>query len=422
MTSDEPITPLSNERLSSREVADRLGVKLETVYAYVSRGVLSRARVPSGRGSTFDRCEVDALLDRERRHRASGASTWRGPVVDTDLTLIENGRLYFRGVDAAELAAAHRFESAAQWLWTGDPVAEPFAGDPEQLEVARAAAGALPPSVDLVSRLRVAIAAAAAMNPLRYELRGSAVLASARNLLATMVDVLPRADNKVDTTGTTRPLTSRLWDRLTLESPSESLMTCLDTALVLLLDHDLAMSTVAVRIAASVRANPYAVVAAGLSAMDSPLHGGASSLAFTALKDAMDRAPRQVVADHLRASRELPGFGHRLYPDGDPRAMVLLEQLGTEPKASSIVVAARGLAQASGSLPNVDLALAALSLAAGMPREAGEVMFAIARTVGWIAHALEEYDETPLRFRGQGRYRGPRPPQSISKSAHTDPT
>ncbi len=410
------MTPRDESRLTSREVADRLGVRLETVYAYVSRGVLTSRRAPTGRGSTFDRAEVDALLDRERRGRPGRPprpSTWRGPVVDTDITLIEDGRLFFRGVDAVALARAGGLERAAQWLWTGETAPTRFLAPAEPLAAARAAVAALPASADLVSLLRVAVAAAPSADPLRYDTRGPAVLHTARGLLATMVQALPRQGDGA-TAGRDEdgdPLATRLWARLTALAPDPGLLRCLDAALVVLVDHDLAVSTVAVRTAASVRAHPYAVVSTGLSAMEGPLHGAASTLAHDVLHECLDGDPRLVVAEHLRAGRSLPGFGHRLYPDGDPRAAMLLDLLAGEPPAAAAVAAVHQLASASGQRPNVDLALAALALAAGMPRDAGEVVFSVARSVGWVAHALEEYDEPPLRFRGQGDYRGPQPPQ-----------
>jgi citrate synthase len=412
------MTPRDESRLTSREVADRLGVRLETVYAYVSRGVLTSRRAPTGRGSTFDRAEVDALLDRERRGRPGRPprpSSWRGPVVDTDITLVADGRLFFRGVDAVALARAGDLERAAQWLWTGETAPTRFRAPAEPLAAARAAVAALPASADLVSLLRVAVAAAPSADPLRYDTRGAAVLHTARGLLATMVQALPRRGDG-DAAGPDEgddPLAARLWSRLTALAPDPGLLACLDAGLVVLVDHDLAVSTVAVRTAASVRAHPYAVVSTGLSAMEGPLHGAASTLAHDVLRECLGGDPRLVVAEHLRAGRSLPGFGHRLYPDGDPRAAMLLDLLAGEPAAAAAVAAVHQLATASGQRPNVDLALAALALAAGMPRDAGEVIFSVARSVGWVAHALEEYDEPPLRFRGQGDYRGPQPPQPL---------
>jgi citrate synthase len=420
------MTPRDDRRLSSREAADRLGVRLETVYAYVSRGLLTSRRAATGRGSTFDRDEVEALLARDRRGGSaqpggpSRPAGWRGPTVDTDITLIEDARLFFRGVEAVALARAGGFERAAQWLWTGATGRSRFQPSPEPLAAARAAVAALPPTADLVSRLRVAVAAASSADPLRYDTRGAAVLATAAALLATMVEALPRTDGGAadaadvpDRAGEDPPLAARLWARLTPRAPTKGLLRALDAALVVLVDHDLAVSTVAARTAASARAHPYAVVSTGLSAMEGPLHGAASTLAYDVLGECLEGDPRLVVAEHLRAGRALPGFGHGLYPEGDPRASLLLELLGKDLAAAAVVGAVQRLTAASGLQPNIDLALAALAHAAGMPRDAGEVVFSLARSVGWVAHALEEYDETPLRFRGQGHYRGPRPPQPL---------
>jgi citrate synthase len=396
--------------LTTQEVAELLGVRLQTVYAYVSRGLLTSTRTAGGRGSTFDRGQVEALAASGGRRRPSSERTWRGPVVDTSITLIDGGRLYLRGVDAEQLAAELSFEAAAEWLWTGDPQPARFRAASEPLAAARAAVGTLPPSADLTGALRVAVAAAGCADPLRYDVRPVAVVPTARALLATMVEALPLLGRPPrDSAGLTR----RLWARLSPASPRERLLDCLDAALVLLMDHDLAVSTVAARTAASVRAHPYAVVATGLAAMESPLHGAASTLARDLLRDTLHRDARLVVADHLRTGRELPGFGHPLYADGDPRARALLGRLSDEPRARRVTSAVQELADASGLRPNVDLALAALGEAAGMPRDGGEVVFCIARTVGWVAHALEEYDEAPLRFRGEGRYRGPQPPQPV---------
>jgi citrate synthase len=405
-----------SRRLTTTQAADRLGVRPQTLYAYVSRGLLHSERSATGRGSTFDRQEIDALLNRGRRTRPdlAAARTWRGPVVDTDITLIRDGHLYLRGVNAVEVSRSLTFEAVASWLWTGEADPRPFAAPAAPLAAASAAVGTLPQTTDLVSCLRVAVVAAAAADPLRYDV-GAGVVPTARGLVATMVDALPTAGaaRAPARQAAPQPITRRLWSRLTARRPTEGLLQCLDTALVLLVDHDLAVSTVAARVAASTRAHPYAVVSTGLSAMEGPLHGGASTLAFSMLRDAVDTGARTVVADHLRSGRELPGFGHPLYPDGDPRATELMRRLAAERAGQRVVETVIELSEASRQRPNVDLLLAAFALATGMDRTAGEVVFAVARSVGWIAHALEEYDESPLRFRGQGRYRGPQPPQPV---------
>ncbi|AWK13120.1 citrate synthase [Streptomyces spongiicola] len=404
-------------RLTTREAAERLGVKPETVYAYVSRGQLGSRRDPGGRGSTFDAREVDELLSRGRRQAGAGGEGT--PVVRTGITLIDKDGYYFRGVDATELARRYHYEEIADWLWTGTlEQGVRFTAPPGLLDAARRAVGALPPHSGPVDRLRVAAIAAAAADPLRFDLDPSAVTGVGRTLIPTLVDALPVAAALPVATAHRGEdgLAPRLWSRLTARPADEAPLRALDMALALLIDHDLAASTLAVRVAASARAHPYAVVSAGLGALDGPLHGAASGLAHRMLAEVLERgSAAPVVADHLRAGRRVPGLGHRLYPAQDPRAEALFGALAGIPDARPALEAAREVeataARQEELHSNVDLALAALSVSAGMAPEAGETVFAVARTAGWIAHALEEYEERPLRMRPSGRYNGPRPPR-----------
>ncbi|THA63529.1 helix-turn-helix domain-containing protein [Streptomyces sp. A0958] len=406
-------------RLTTRETAERLGVKPETVYAYVSRGQLSSSRVPGGRGSTFDAAEVDALARRTGR-RESPSPTGEPPV-RTGITLIAGDRYYFRGVDAAELAVRHTYEEVAEWLWTGElrPGIR-FTAPAQTVAAARRAVGALPAHCGSTDRLRVAVVAAAAADPLRFDLSREAVLGGARSLVPTLVAALPTVGGDGAGGGevASAGLARQLWPKLTARRPDEASLAVLDAALGLLIDHDLAASTLAARVAASARAHPYAVVSAGLGVLEGPLHGAASGPAHRMLAEVLERGgAAPVVADHLRAGRRVPGLGHRLYTGEDPRARTLFDLLARIPRAAPALTAARDVvATTARDTPlhaNVDLALAALSVASGMPPEAGETVFAISRTAGWIAHALEEYGERPLRMRPSGHYTGPRPPQPL---------
>ncbi|MCM2423354.1 citrate synthase [Streptomyces sp. RKAG293] len=422
----------NGQRLSTRETADRLGVKSETVYAYVSRGLLTSRRAPGGRGSTFDPDEVDALARRSGRGRPGGdgtaadrtAASGGDGVSDgtltarTGITLIDTDRYYFRGVDACALAARYGYEETAAWLWTGELTPGiRFTAPPESLAAARRAVEALPAHSGLVDRLRAATIATAVTDPLRFDLSAPTVLAAAPALIATLVGALPvRETDAADEPETA--LAERLWPRLTRHPADQASVRVLDAALTLLIDHDLAASTLAARVAASARANPYAVVSAGLGAVDGPLHGAASGLAHRLLTDVLDRgSAAAVVADQLREGRRIPGLGHRLYPGEDPRARMLFGLLEELPRAAPALAAAREVVETTARYTplhaNVDLALAVLSVSAGMPAEAGETVFAVARTAGWIAHALEEYQERPLRLRPSGHYTGPTPPQPL---------
>lgn len=402
-------------RLTTRQAAALLGVKPATVYAYVSRGQLSSRRDPVGRGSTFDAAEVEELARRSRREAAAPPAGELS--VRTSLTLIEGDHYYFRGVDAVGLASRYHYEEVAEWLWTGNllPGAR-FTAPPEPLAAARRAVEALPADSGPVDRLRVAVAAAAVADPLRFDLSEEAVLGSARCLIPTLVGALPEL-GPAQWPGDARTA-RQLWSRLTGREPDPDSLAALDLALALLVDHDLAASTLAVRVAASARAHPYAAVSAGLGALEGPLHGAAGRLAHRMLAEVLERGgAAPVVAEYLRAGRRVPGLGHRLYRGEDPRAGALFERLEDLPQAAPALAAAREVAAVMGRQgglhANVDLALAVLTLSCGMAAEAGETVFAVARTAGWIAHALEEYQERPLRMRPSGQYQGPRPPRPM---------
>ncbi|MGW0293737.1 citrate synthase [Streptomyces tuirus] len=424
MRDQEPAPMDAERRLSTREAAELLGVKPETVYAYVSRGQLSSRRVSGGRGSTFDAGEVEALARRNRRDSSggsglgdSGGGRSGGELsVRTRLTLIESDRYFFRGVDAVDLATRHTYEEVAEWLWTGRMLpGSTFTAPTAFVSVARRAVEALPEHAAPADLLRVATVAAATADPLRFDLSEDAVLGTARTLIPTLVAALPpRAHDRRDE----GPMAHRLWTRLSMRKADEASLRALDGALALLVDHDLAASTLAVRVAASARAHPYAAVSAGLGVIEGPLHGAASGLAHRLLQDVLeqgDAAP--VIADELRAGRRVPGLGHRLYPGEDPRARALFALLERIPRAEPALLAARDIVETTARhVPlhaNVDLALAVLTVSSGMPPTAGETIFAVARTAGWIAHALEEYGERPLRMRPSGLYTGPRPPQPL---------
>ncbi|MCX3060571.1 citrate synthase [Streptomyces beihaiensis] len=419
MRDQGPLPARQARRLTTRETAERLGVKPETVYAYVSRGQLTSRRDPGRRGSTFDAAEVEALARRTNRETTARPGSAELSV-RTRLTLIDGDRYFFRGVDAVQLAAHHSYEEVAEWLWTGTlrPGAT-FTAPRESLEAARQAVAALPELSGPVDRLRVAAIAAAVADPLRYDLSEESVLGAARTLIPTLAATLPLCRS---TYADGPPIARRLWGRLSHQDPDEASLRVLDMALGLLADHDLAASTLAVRVAASARAHAYAAVSAGLGALEGPLHGAASGLAHRMLLDVLDRknaAP--VIAAELRDGRRIPGLGHRLYEGEDPRAQALFDALEELPSAHCALAAARDVvtttARHTDLRANVDLALAVLTASSGMAPEAGETIFAVARTAGWVAHALEEYGEQPLRMRPSGQYVGLRPPQPLPTTA-----
>ena len=405
--------------LTAAEAARRLGVKPATLYAYVSRGVLSRGKAADGRASLFHADEVERLARRGRPRRPPGVADI---TVESAITEIAGDRLRFRGLDAARLAVSRAFEEVAELLWTGElrSAREAWQARPAALAAGRAAQAALPAGTLPLERLQVIVPAMAATDPLRLQLDPAAVTAAGRSIIAGMVDCLPPTGTSVGhlgsghlgsghsgpgTSGPGNPVAERLWSRLCDRRASPGLLRTLSAALVLLADHELAASTLAARVAASVQADPYAVVGTGLGAMSGALHGGASLGAETLLAAA--RGPGdvpRVVGELLRRGEKVAGFGHFVYRNGDPRAVVLLGLVRhAAPRSGQLAVADAVLAEVRQKAlpePNIDFAIATLARVAGMVRGAGEAIFAVARTAGWIAHALEAYaGPGPLRPR-----------------------
>ncbi|ATL67925.1 excisionase [Nocardia terpenica] len=375
--------------LTTAQVASRLDIKPATVYAYVSRGLLTKVASKDRRGSLFREDEVAKLAGRQRR--APGGATVAA--TSTAVSHVAADRLYYRGHEVADLVGRYSAEAVAGLLWTGEPAPQRPCAPPEVLTAVRAAVAALGDSARLTDRMRVAVTVAAASDPLRFDLSTEGVLRTARVLLAVETSCLA-PDSVNDGT-----LARRLWPSLTAAPGHADL---LDSVLVLLADHGLAVSTVAARVAASARVHPYGVVSAGLGALDSQYHGAASTVAYRFLAEAI-ADPVGAVSERLRLGGPLPGFGHLIYRDRDHRAELLLSLLravpGAAPALAAIDVITARVGKPATAIPNVDLALAVLMHAFAMRPDAGEAIFAVARTIGWIAHTLEEYGEAPLRFR-----------------------
>jgi citrate synthase len=190
--------------------------------------------------------------------------------------------------------------------------------------------------------------------------------------------------------------------------PRPEQVAALNAALILLADHELAASTFAARVAASAWAGPYRVILAGLGPLGGALHGGAGTAVEALLDETIAGAHPGEALDARLAAGPVPGFGHRVYRDRDPRAEHLLARLGPGDAAAALLDAAR---ERELPAPNVDLALAALVKAHGLRPGSSATIFTVARIAGIVAHALEEYEHR-LRFRPRASYVGPTPPST----------
>jgi citrate synthase len=384
--------------LTAREAADRLGIKLDTLYAYVSRGRLRSVTLPGTRERGYRREDVEALLDAR-----SGAKLPQHPdpealmpVIGSSICLIEGGRLYYRGEDAVRLSDTASLEEIAKLLWLDDNSFEPT----EARRASRSAPAT--PGSRLIERCQIRLAALGEEDLPEPELTRSRVIRTGWRILNELSDCVAPALPSPD------PIHRRLAAAWRVRGPGADL---LRRCLVLIADHELNPSTFVARCVASTGAAPYAVVAAALSGLSGRRHGGETARADRLLRELLENDdPRAAMTGRLARGERLPGFGQPLYPHGDPRAAAILAalaQVSPETYASAQTAAEIGF-RLIGRHPNVDFALAAAAIGLGLPRGSGLGLFIVGRTVGWIAHAIEQY-ESGILIRPRARYLGPRP-------------
>jgi citrate synthase len=379
--------------VGAAEASRQLGVQRATLYAYVSRGLIERQVAVDGRTSLYSVDDLDALARRVRRREVPPRPSLDVQIA-TSVTAIDEDGVRYRGHDIAELARTSSFEAVAELLWTGtrpDRVEWP-APERNDVALARRVSRVVGPHA-----LPALVAVASALG-CRHE-RDDPV-AAARRLIGVVPAVLGAAAEPV-----AGPMAARLaacW-RPAEEVPT--LTPVIDRALVLLADHELATSTLAVRIAGSTWAPPYQAYAAGLATVQGPLHGTSAHLAHRLLADAERRGAAAAVVDRLQAGERLPGFGHKIYKGDDPRLAPLLEAIALlpDPRGRTAVLAAvlREAGVRQTRRPNIDLGLGALAFVADLPPDVP--LFAVARLAGFAAHLNEELAERPLRYRGLAR-------------------
>ncbi len=381
--------------LTTAQAADLLGVRVPTVYAYVSRGLLTRVDGTSRHdGSCFRSREVLALARRRHRPRTGTFEL----AVDSGITLLDPaGRLSFRGQDVERLAEHSDYEATADLLWQA-PHSRWNAVAPA-LDIARKVARATGAQAPPAQRIRLACAMAAEDDRFSAEIADEVdearqlILAAAHSLSAHAPAPGPEPDG----------VAHILWHALT-PGGDEDDERIVHEAMILLADHELATSSLTARAAASTGASLGHAMCAGLAAMAGPRHGRASCLAERLL-DRSDAVGVSAAVDEL--TEPPAGFGHVVYRDVDPRAEHLLARLAARPRSSVPMVDDLSLAvyRRFQVVPNVDVALAAMVRDLALPEGSGEAVFALARMAGLAAHVMEERGR-PLRFRPRAVYTG----------------
>src|SRR5437762_10901227 len=386
--------------LTARETAERLGIKRDTLYAYVSRGLLRSQPIPGSRERGYRAEEVERLRAGRGLSRATHSEPFV-PVIDSAICLIEGGRLYYRGHDAIRLAETTTLEDIAGLLWGQDPISTFRHSQRSEARGIGGRVGAAA-SLGVIERCHVRLAELAAADLGALDLTPHGIVRTGRAILYGLAACIGDRPTAPDPE---HEQLAALW-RLA-QKGADLIRRCL----VLLADHELNASTFVARCVASTGATPYAVVSGALAALSGRRHGGASARAEALFHDiARHGDPLAVMAARLARDEHLPGLGHPLYPDGDPRADALLAAATTAVPASRPLVeaAVAGAQRLSGQRPDVGFAVAAATTALGLPQGAALSLFVVGRAVGWIAHAIEQYQSDVL-IRPRARYTGPRP-------------
>jgi citrate synthase len=398
--------PSAQYYLTAHQAADALGVTPATLYAYTSRGQLRSERIPGRpRERRYYREDIERLRERKetRRDPAKAAARglhWGGPVLESGITLIHDGKFYYRGQDAMALAATASLEQVAALLWAADETERAVLLEQSSALSLRHLAQLRTPAKDSLTLVQAGLPIAAAADLASYDLRPAAVRQTGARIVRLLTNIVA-------------PRRSQAAVHLALQAewaPKRDVVSdVIRTALVLCADHELNVSAFTARCAASAGASPYDVVSAAMATLKGYKHGGAAERVLTLLVDtATPKSARALIANRLRRGERLPGFGHPLYPAGDPRAVLLLrlaEASGNELEWQRVRAVWKAGSELLHDLPNLDFGLAAVTRAYGLPAQAPVLLFALGRTIGWIAHAIEEYASGQL-IRPRARYTG----------------
>lgn len=375
-----------------KEACQLLGVKAQTLYAYVSRGLIRTADA-----GLYARADVLSLKARSRARAghgavAAGAMRWGEPVLESAVTRLGEDDVYYRGLPLRQLIQRKvRFERAAELIWSGVLPSEDVTWR------ASPAKSFMPPAALSYAELSVALASAGAGTSQPVETLDD-TLASARSFLVGVVKHLspkPQATSFAALLATKLGIMGEPWQ-----------LDLLNSALIASADFELSASTFAARIAASTGAGIHACLQSGLAAFSGNVHGAQ-----------VDRAEAEVeslLAGRSVARDELPGFGQKLYPKGDPRARALMTELAAvadelPPRRlaewKELVALTESLQKETRLQANLEWTLALLGRVLALKPGATFGIFAIGRMVGWVAHVVEQRQQGYL-LRPRAKYTG----------------
>ena len=394
--------------MTAKEAAEFLGVSRETLYAYVSRGQLQSESAPGlSRERRYLRADVLELKRRNNVRRDPSIAVEQSlqlgpPILSSGITLIQDGRLFYRGRDVLQLAQNASLEDVAALLWGGDRAVR-VSTDRTRRALPQSQRDAKSDDSLTLEQMQLKLVRGSLHDPSGYDLRATSVQRTGWQILALFRQMVSRWTGASDL----HEVFQSSW-----VSRDSSAAEIIRAALVLCADHELNVSAFAARCTASAGASPYDVVLTGLATLKGKRHGGQTEAAAALLSSLTSaKVAKTILYERLRRGEAIPGFGHPLYPKGDCRASFLLDLLyarDSAPRTRLIRSLTETGEDVLGERPNIDWALAAIGHSLALPTEAPLFLFAVSRTVGWIAHAIEQYESGNL-IRPRARYVGPHP-------------
>ena len=405
--------------MTAKEAAVELGVKIGTIYAYVSRGLIrSLPSSESQRSRLYSREDVNRLLIRRQMRinlepTAEELATWSSPVIESSISLIEYGRLYYCGSPIEEIAAMLTAEELAALVWTGDaanaealfdanrhPSARKYRQMLHDLDMKREDRLSLP-------TFQVVLPIAMADDPIAFDMRREAIALAGARILRLLTSV---AAGDVSEEISLAQMLQRGW-----QPDDEDSVRFFNMALIICAGHQLKLATYAARVVAALGATPYSVINTGITALSGPQQGGYTEAVEAFLDEIQQPANAfAVIRSRMRRSESypVPGFHNPLYPDGDPRASLILNALYDQYPDSPALDLSRSIQNVVGEMrgehPKIEFALAIFRRHFNLPTNSTLGIFALGRIIGWIGHAIEQYD-SKQSIQPRIRYAGPAP-------------
>lgn len=387
--------------ITLNKAKELLGIKRESLYSYVSRKKIKTIIDPkNGKKRLYSYDDIINLLENKKKAGAEKIAretlVFGQPVLESSITLIEDSILYYRGISIADLVNKNTFEEVALLIWSGNLT--------------------LPSNFPNIRTNPHKLAAITIPELEKYFIQLEkeefiSVLSNDLQTLGWKILVSLVQDVTQNYTKNTS-IANKLAECFCPEMPhAEELI---NTALIIIADHELNASSFTARIIASTGGNLFQVIIGALATLSGYKHGGAILQVEQMVKELSENLATidKNLLKRKNRGDDIVGFGHNLYDKGDFRAKLLLQKISHYYGDSkefeiynSIIQRCRNITKQD---PTVDFALLTLSSVLKSNSDFALFLFSYGRIAGWIGQAMEQYQEDIL-IRPRAKYIGPRP-------------